>query len=362
MKIFYILSFLLFISFKLSSQCSFGDNQGNTGNMLTLDGAIQYAQSGVGTNDILNNSSFTIECWVKFATASPGKSHFICEIGQEGGAVGPWLWFNNNNDFGLENGIHVGFGGGLDQGYPFNPCANMWYHLAYVFNYTTLTITVYVNGTSLGDIKENNFDPKTNYIAQPVIHFGRRTYPLNDSYLNLNGNIDEFRLWKVARTATQIKDNYMKEISGKQSGLVAYYKFDDPSNQNTIKDCGPSNLNGSIVNQGNLNRSLSPAKNIKSACMMSTNFMYNNSSVKSLQPLIIYPNPASDEINFEFQNSFSNGIIKIYDLQGRLIISEKLNAESLTQRINFKNNTAKGVYMVHILLDDESFIEKLIVE
>jgi len=41
------------------------------------------------------------------------------------------------------------------------------------------------------------------------------------------GNIDEFRVWSVFRTETQIHDNMKVMLKGNEPGLVAYYKFDE---------------------------------------------------------------------------------------------------------------------------------------
>jgi len=41
-----------------------------------------------------------------------------------------------------------------------------------------------------------------------------------------NGQIDEFRVWNVARTQTQIQSNLHKTLVGNEANLVAYYNFD----------------------------------------------------------------------------------------------------------------------------------------
>jgi hypothetical protein len=41
------------------------------------------------------------------------------------------------------------------------------------------------------------------------------------------GKMDEVRIWKIARSAQQIADNYRFILTGDQPGLVAYYHFDD---------------------------------------------------------------------------------------------------------------------------------------
>jgi len=44
-----------------------------------------------------------------------------------------------------------------------------------------------------------------------------------------NGLIDEFRIWNVARTATQIHDYYDVAVAGTEANLAGYWKFDEAS-------------------------------------------------------------------------------------------------------------------------------------
>jgi uncharacterized protein affecting Mg2+/Co2+ transport len=44
-----------------------------------------------------------------------------------------------------------------------------------------------------------------------------------------NGQIDEFRIWGVARTASEITSTMGKTLVGNEPNLVGYYKFDETS-------------------------------------------------------------------------------------------------------------------------------------
>src|SRR5262249_28292109 len=44
------------------------------------------------------------------------------------------------------------------------------------------------------------------------------------------GEIDEFRVWKVARTQEEIRANLGRKLSGTETGLVGLWNFDDPTN------------------------------------------------------------------------------------------------------------------------------------
>ena len=44
-----------------------------------------------------------------------------------------------------------------------------------------------------------------------------------------NGQIDEFRIWNVARTATEITSTMSHTLVGNEPGLTGYWKFDETS-------------------------------------------------------------------------------------------------------------------------------------
>jgi len=67
-----------------------------------------------------------------------------------------------------------------------------------------------------------------------------------------NGLIDEVRIWNVARTATEIVHNMHKELTGKEKGLVAYYKFDNSSGTWLYDYTGHDNV-GKLHNMNNSN-------------------------------------------------------------------------------------------------------------
>lgn len=91
-----------------------------------------------------------------------------------------------------------------------------WHHVA--ATYDGKTRRIYLNGkeiakdTPKGQHKVPNADNLT----------------IGKTFRNefFNGKIDEVRIWKVARSAKEIQRNRSKKLSGKESGLVAYYNFD----------------------------------------------------------------------------------------------------------------------------------------
>ena len=106
-------------------------------------------------------------------------------------------------------------------------------------NWTHIAVTVsganvifYINGVKDGNTKTLS---------------GTRTATSGDFYIgtlrplvwDFDGKIDDVRVWSDVRTATEIADNYRKELVGNETGLVGYWKLnnsllDETSNDNDL--------------------------------------------------------------------------------------------------------------------------------
>jgi len=102
--------------------------------------------------------------------------------------------------------------------------AGQWYHVA--GTYDGSTVRLYING-SLKNSK--NVSPGAQLDAfTSNLFIGWRT--ANDAE-HFKGNIDEVRLWKIARTEDQIRQDMHCILNGKDPDLVAYWRFnaDEPA-------------------------------------------------------------------------------------------------------------------------------------
>ena len=93
---------------------------------------------------------------------------------------------------------------------------NSWQHVAGVFDGSQLQ--VYVNGvpgTSYSFSGTNQDMGGAFMLASP-----------DGSTQFVNAMIDEVRLWNLARTSTQIRENMYQTLQATESGLVAYYRMD----------------------------------------------------------------------------------------------------------------------------------------
>jgi hypothetical protein len=51
---------------------------------------------------------------------------------------------------------------------------------------------------------------------------------------NSNMLIDEFRIWNIARNETEIRSTMCTKLNGSETGLFAYYRFDNSSGATVI--------------------------------------------------------------------------------------------------------------------------------
>lgn len=156
-------------------------------------------------------------------------------------------------------GISRGVAGGLDRLWVWNMDANgldvvsleytvdVWTHLALVHSGGVLY--VYQDGNLVGSRPSGETEqPITG--ALPVLQLGA---VINNPARNwsFQGQIDEVRLWSVARTAEEIAAYRSQELVGDEPGLAAYYKMSDGSGL-VLSDDSPNNWNGTLEDGGGI--------------------------------------------------------------------------------------------------------------
>jgi len=116
---------------------------------------------------------------------------------------------------------------------------NVWTHVAGVYDGALMKI--YINGelentvSQTGALKESDL---------PLV-VGKAPWT---NYNNYNGQMDEIRVWNVARTQSQIQGAMYRSLTGSETGLVAYYKFNDAAGSSTVEDASPYDHTGTLYN------------------------------------------------------------------------------------------------------------------
>ncbi|MEF8844412.1 MAG: Ig-like domain-containing protein [Bacteroidales bacterium] len=113
---------------------------------------------------------------------------------------------------------------------------SVWYHLGATYNRDTMRL--YVNGSEIAK-REN-----TTAIQQDA---ARNFYigTDNSGERHFEGMIDEVRVWSVARTGEQIRNNMISELTGSETGLEGYWKFNEGS-EFTALDASSNSNDGSL--------------------------------------------------------------------------------------------------------------------
>ncbi|HEX5218398.1 MAG TPA: LamG-like jellyroll fold domain-containing protein [Verrucomicrobiae bacterium] len=114
-----------------------------------------------------------------------------------------------------------------------------WHHFAFVSSVSGNYRRIYRNG--ILEAEAPGADALS--VGQPLI-IGR--YASGSTAYAFDGELDEFRVWNVARSPDQIRNAFNERLIGSEPGLVAYYRMDD-GGSSAIADSGPNNLTGLFV-------------------------------------------------------------------------------------------------------------------
>jgi hypothetical protein len=179
------------------------------GNGLSFDGTNDYVS--IPDNNTLDiTTNITLEAWV-YATKNSGIQNVMSKSSNSSnnGYIFP------RTDDGWANVIvYLHIGGSFQTLSAAYPSLNAWHHLA--ATYDGVTMKIYINGTlSASRAQTGTITTNSNVLA-----LGNQT-GFSEYF---GGYGDEFRLWNVARTQTEIQNGMNSELDPTtQTGLVSYY-------------------------------------------------------------------------------------------------------------------------------------------
>jgi hypothetical protein len=181
---------------------------------LNFDGVNDNVNLASGiTTSLTGSTKVSVEAWVKPSSLSGGG----CIVTNYSTGLGGALQILLRRSAGSYYEFWVGNG---TAWYPTNsiatPTLNVWQHVAGTWNGTVASI--YVNGVLSGTTTPA-ISALGNASNNPI-WLGGNT--INE---NFTGNIDEIRIWNVARTQCEINTYKNCEIPTTASGLLANYHF-----------------------------------------------------------------------------------------------------------------------------------------
>ncbi len=218
---------LLFLTF-----LSVNDGYCQSGETLNFDGNNDYVQVGN-----IMPATYTKEAW--FYVSNLGLHNNLISGGADGQhALYPSINYGNRISAG-----HNGTWNSVQDPTPI--VANTWYHVALTYDAATTTMKLYKNGVLVS----------TNTNVPPFV--GGNTLRLGsyDSGINqLGGKLDEVRIWNRVLQQCEIQNNMNGELPSGQTGLIAYYQFNQGLNTGnnagitSLTDSSGNNNNGTLVN------------------------------------------------------------------------------------------------------------------
>ena len=160
----------------------------------------------------LHAANLTLEHWVRFDEETTSRRELFRKT------VGSWesfdVYYENNALFFRAGNVGLG----TAMAIPFTPEVGRWYHLAVTFDDDNDVYAIYVDGNQA---QSATTELSLGYDASWIRIGGRD----NDAFLR--GAMDEIRIWSVARSEEQIRDDMRRALQGDEDGLVAYYPADE---------------------------------------------------------------------------------------------------------------------------------------
>nr|MBX2822504.1 LamG domain-containing protein [Rhodothermaceae bacterium] len=190
------------------------------------------------------SDNFTVEVWLKYSgRAGTGLAEpDIIEFWQNLGGPYPFVLRGEShaNAGKLVFSRFDGTSGVSVSSSRSNLNDDTWHHVAIVHDGTAKSMTIYIDGvldssstyTSLGSTKTTVND----------LYFASRGLTGN----NFGGQMDDVRIWNVARSQEQIANTRYSLLTGAESGLVGYWPFNEGSG-NTVTDL-TGGSNGTLTN------------------------------------------------------------------------------------------------------------------
>ena len=231
---------LIGISIQSNAQCT-----ANT-KSITLNGTSSYV-SFATDNNLQLDSAITVEAWIK--PTAFGPNHYSNSIACK------HSWSLNG-----EQGFVLRCGGSGQLSFTFcgvdtlgNPMSwqpivspanvltlNTWAHVAASFDGDSSRL--FVNGIKVASqYFRGTMKPNTSY----PMRIGRLSDAVQSDARAFNGQIDEVRIWNIAKPQSEILAGYNRHISPTSNGLVGYWNFNIASGT-TIPDQTSSGNTGTF--------------------------------------------------------------------------------------------------------------------
>jgi PAS domain S-box-containing protein len=200
-------------------------------NVLQLDGSVSYVELPPKVFNTLGEA--TVEAWVRWHHFD-GEQKRVFNYGDVRDDLG--LGANRRDlrfvivDAKANKINNVVVQGALTT--------NQWYHLACISGAQGMRL--YLNGVLVGT---NAFAGSFASLKNPARNFLGQRVSATDRNTQFDGEIDEVRVWGVARTEQEIRSAMYSKLTGQEPGLAACWNFDD----GTARDSSTNGYHGMLA-------------------------------------------------------------------------------------------------------------------
>ncbi|WP_025743940.1 LamG-like jellyroll fold domain-containing protein [Aquimarina pacifica] len=207
---------------------------------ISLDGTDDHIS--INHNSAFNTNTFTIEAYFKTTSTAAGQS--IIAKYDATGINGFSMYLSSSGVLRFEYAVPNNESTSLSNASGLND--GNWHHIALAFG--DGKAIYYIDGVLDNEITFSNI-PETPTNTESL-YIGYSAF--NNVYFN--GDIDEVRYWSRALCSDEILAQQGCELTGNESGLVAYYKLNqgnvaaDNTSETTADDTTSNNLDGTLMN------------------------------------------------------------------------------------------------------------------
>jgi hypothetical protein len=124
------------------------------------------------------------------------------------------------------------FGNGVKLG--------VWHHVAAVLDRPNRRLSLYLDGELIAE--DTDWGNHSAWTSAPV-QVGIMTY----NFADLAGEIDELRVWNIARTQEEIRASMHKTLKGDDAGLIGYWNFENGTANDRSKNGNDGTLIGNAA-------------------------------------------------------------------------------------------------------------------
>ena len=209
---------------------------------------------GIGSSSDINtgiHGQRTVEAWFRTNNKDSSTRQVIFEVG--GGTRGLNIYIHSGR-------LYVGGWNRRSDESNWTPGTwiyttsiqnNQWHHVALTLNggssVSTNALKMYLDGNYM---TSGNGSQLWNHNPANIgrTRSGSRYHNGTGNNYTFNGKIDEVRIWNVARTGSQIAAKKDTILAGNETGLTAYYNFQENTGNTANDTQTQSNNDGSISN------------------------------------------------------------------------------------------------------------------